>query len=81
MPIVDKFCPFLNTRDTIDKDMIMCRENCALYWKGFCSIHVLAQKATHDVKTADTPTAKARWVLMYIHFQIYSKAYKTDEFP
>ena len=29
----------------------------------------------------DTPTAKARWVLMYIHFQIYSKAYKTNEFP
>ena len=28
----------------------------------------------------DTPTAKARWVLMYIHFQIYSKAYKTNEF-
>lgn len=30
---------------------------------------------------SDTPTAKARWVLMYIHFQIYSKAYKTNEFP
>ena len=28
----------------------------------------------------DTPTAKARWVLIYIHFQIYSKAYKTNEF-
>ena len=28
----------------------------------------------------DTPTAKARWVLIYIHFQIYSKAYETDEF-
>ena len=28
---------------------------------------------------ADTPTAKARWVLIYIHFQIYSKAYKTNE--
>ena len=28
---------------------------------------------------ADTPTAKARWVLMYIHFQIYSKVYKTNE--
>ena len=27
----------------------------------------------------DTPTAKARWVLIYIHFQIYSKAYKTNE--
>ena len=28
----------------------------------------------------DTPTAKARWVLIYIHFQIYSKAYETNEF-
>ena len=27
----------------------------------------------------DTPTAKARWVLIYIHFQIYSKAYETNE--
>ena len=30
-----------------------------------------------DVIT-DTPTAKARWVLIYIRFQIYSKAYKTN---
>ena len=29
---------------------------------------------------SDTPTAKARWVLIYIHFQIYSKAYKTNKF-
>ncbi len=29
---------------------------------------------------SDTPTAKARWVLIYIHFQIYSKAYKTNDF-
>ena len=28
----------------------------------------------------DTPTAKARWVLIYIHFQIYSKVYETNEF-
>lgn len=36
-----------------------------------------------DVKNAksDAPTAKARWVLMYIDFQIYSKAYKTNLFP
>lgn len=33
------------------------------------------------INKPDTPTAKARWVLMYIHFQIYSKAYKTNEFP
>ena len=30
--------------------------------------------------STDTPTAKARWVLIYIHFQIYSKVYKTNEF-
>ena len=28
----------------------------------------------------DTPTAKARWVLEYNNFQIYSKAYKTNYF-
>lgn len=28
----------------------------------------------------DTPTAKAHWVLIHIHFQIYSKAYETSEF-
>lgn len=32
------------------------------------------------IKKSDTPTAKARWVLIYIHFQIYSKAYETNEF-
>ena len=31
-------------------------------------------------KEADTPTAKACWVLIYIHFPICSKAYKTNEF-
>ena len=30
--------------------------------------------------SADTPKAKARWVLIYIHFQTYSKAYKTNKF-
>lgn len=29
---------------------------------------------------ADTPTAKAHWVLNYIDFQIYSKVYKTNLF-
>lgn len=28
----------------------------------------------------DTPTAKARWVLTYANFQIYSRAYKTNLF-
>ena len=28
----------------------------------------------------DTPTAKARWVLIYVNFQIYSKVYKTSLF-
>ena len=32
------------------------------------------------ITLADTPTAKARWVLIYNHFQIYSKAYKTNKF-
>ena len=30
--------------------------------------------------SADTPTTKACWVLIYDHFQIYSKAYKTNDF-
>ena len=29
---------------------------------------------------SDTPMAKAHWVLIYIHFQICSKAYETNEF-
>lgn len=29
---------------------------------------------------SDTPTAKARWVLIYVNFQIYSKVYKTSLF-
>lgn len=35
---------------------------------------------TNDILLTDTPTAKARWVLIYIHFQIYSKVYETNEF-
>ena len=31
-------------------------------------------------KRSDIPTTKARWVLIYIHFQIYSKVYKTNKF-
>ena len=27
---------------------------------------------------SDTPTAKARWVLIYVNFQIHSKVHKTD---
>ena len=37
-------------------------------------------KKLNKALSADTPTAKARWVLIYIHFQIYSKAYKTNKF-
>ena len=29
---------------------------------------------------SETPTAKARWVLEYLNFQIYSKVYKTNLF-
>ena len=29
---------------------------------------------------AETPMAKARWVLEYLNFQIYSKEYKTNLF-
>lgn len=31
-------------------------------------------------RNPDTPTYKEHWVLIYIHFQIYSKAYETNEF-
>jgi hypothetical protein len=27
---------------------VPCMDTCALYWKGCCSINVLAQKATYD---------------------------------
>ncbi len=32
------------------------------------------------VVVTETPTAKARWVLEYLNFQIYSKVYKTNLF-
>ena len=43
--------------------------------------NIKLNKTAATIQVADTPTAKARWVLMYIHFQIYSKVYKTNEFP
>lgn len=27
---------------------VPCMDTCALYWKGFCSINILAQKAIND---------------------------------
>ncbi len=44
-----KFCPFMSINPTIiEKKMpfektVPCLENCALYFKGHCSINVLAQ--------------------------------------
>ena len=35
---------------------------------------------TVKFNVTDTPTAKARWVLIYVNFQIYSKVYKTSLF-
>ncbi len=49
-----KFCPFMSKDPSIpdksstDKNMIPCMDTCSLYWKGFCSINILAQKAIHD---------------------------------
>lgn len=49
-----KFCPFMSKDPSVpdksnaDKNMIPCMNNCALHWKGFCSINILAQKAIHD---------------------------------
>lgn len=49
-----KFCPFMSTNPQIlekanpPEKTVPCMENCALYWKGFCSINILAQKAIHD---------------------------------
>lgn len=33
-----------------------------------------------QIISSDTPTAKARWVLIYADFQVCSKAYKTGLF-
>lgn len=43
-------------------------------------IYLLESGTSKVVGTSDTPTSKVRWVLIYIHFQIYSKVYKTNEF-
>ena len=48
-----------------------------------CSISRAREKVAKIIElweSADTPTAKARWVLNYIDFQIYSKVYKTNLF-
>lgn len=44
-------------------------------------IEKILSEQLQEKSETDTPTAKARWVLMYIDFQIYSKAYKTNLFP
>lgn len=49
-----RFCPFMSTNPQIleksvpTEKTVPCMDNCALYWKGFCSINILAQKAVHD---------------------------------
>lgn len=49
-------------------------------YNKLCFIILLFQIQELNLYITDTPTAKARWVLIYIHFQTYSKAYKTNEF-
>lgn len=47
--MVTKFCPFMNADPSdLKSKTVPCMDTCALYWKGCCSINVLAQKATHD---------------------------------
>ncbi len=40
--------PSIPDKSSTDKNMIPCMDTCSLYWKGFCSINILAQKAIHD---------------------------------
>ncbi|WP_443959506.1 hypothetical protein [Roseburia inulinivorans] len=59
-----KFCPFMSTNPAVlsksiaDDKFIPCMDSCALYWKGFCSINVLAQKATADIKKETKNSSK-----------------------
>ena len=45
-----------------------------------CARSAARTSAIKPSLSTDTPTAKARWVLNYVDFQIYSKAYKTNLF-
>lgn len=46
-----KFCPFMSKNGSYSgASTNNCSDKCALYWKGFCSINILAQKAIRDVE-------------------------------
>lgn len=46
-----KFCPFMSKNSSFHADeTAQCAEQCALYWEGYCSINILAQKAIRDFK-------------------------------
>lgn len=53
---MNKFCPFMSKDPSVldkpkdEKHTVYCTDGCALYWKGFCSINILAQKAINDAE-------------------------------
>ena len=60
------------------EDKVSICEKCG--WEFLREPNEIIDRHVCDRCGADTPTAKARWVLIYIHFQIYSKVYETNEF-
>ena len=59
------------------ENILICKKCCESHFMSYRKLSQEQYKPHCPV--SDTPTAKARWVLIYIHFQIYSKTYKTNE--
>lgn len=60
-----KFCPFMSTNPSIlekklpPEKTVPCMESCALYFKGHCSINVLAQTQYKEYMQKYDATEKA----------------------
>ena len=56
---MSKFCPFMSEDISLLKGKnAPCVESCALYWKGHCSINVLAQTQYKEYMEKHSVTEK-----------------------
>lgn len=56
---MSKLCPFMsNDMTDLKGKNVPCVESCALYYKGFCSINVIAQTLHKEYMDAHKTTEK-----------------------
>ena len=56
---MSKLCPFMSEDMTaLKEENAPCVESCALYYKGFCSINVIAQTLHKEYMDAHKTTEK-----------------------